>query len=74
MEKDRHRPDNQGNDQLFEAECMPGSKMGFCFGIAEAECRDLGSLGVESQIRVLDDWGANVPEHLLECFFLLTSW
>ena len=56
---------------------MPGSEMGFCFGIAEAECRDLGSLGVESQIRVLDDWGANedaVPEHLLVCFFLLTSW
>jgi len=38
---------------------MPGSKMGFCFGITEAECRDLGSPGVESQIRVLDDWGAN---------------
>ena len=42
---------------------------GFLFGVAEAECRDLGSSGV-----VLDDWGASpmnedaVPEHCWNAF------
>jgi hypothetical protein len=31
-------------------QCMPGSKMGFCIEIAEAECRVLGSPGVYRSI------------------------